>query len=96
MSKLPNRGSAPKIEPNPNHSKPIDYDFSLNSVRFCLEFGNNQNWLYLKPGMEQTETERKKIGLKHGNGIFQTERLKNGKKIIYFIRNKIHCFFFIN
>jgi hypothetical protein len=36
--------------------------------------------------MEQTETERKKIGLKHGNGIFEHEHgtIKNGIKKIFF------------
>jgi len=37
--------------------------------------------------MEQTETERKKIGLKHGNGIFEhgTIKKRNKKK---FLRKK--------
>jgi len=30
--------------------------------------------------MEQTETERKKIGLKHGNRIFEHETIKKRNK----------------
>jgi len=40
--------------------------------------------MYLKPGMEQTETEREKIGLKLGNGIFEhgTIKKRNKKKFL--------------
>jgi hypothetical protein len=31
--------------------------------------------IYQKPGMKQTETERKKIGLKHGNRIFEDKTI---------------------
>jgi len=35
--------------------------------------------------MEQTETERKKIGLKHGNGIFEHGTIKKRKKKKFFL-----------
>jgi hypothetical protein len=42
-----------------------------------------KNRLYLKPGMEQMETERKKIGLKHGNRIFEHGTIKKRYKIFF-------------
>jgi hypothetical protein len=55
-----------------------------------LKKNYQKNRLYLKPGMKQTETERnhterEKIGLKHGNRIFEHGTIKkwNKKKIIF-------------
>jgi hypothetical protein len=66
------------------------YHISVFHVSHCsyitqkLKF-QYKTWLYLKPGMEQTETEshgteRKKIGLKHGNGIFEHGTIKKRNK----------------
>jgi len=57
---------------------------SLNfEINFFSRFFVNESkqWLYLKPGMEQTETERQKIGLKHGNGIFEHGTIKKQNTI---------------
>ncbi len=66
------------------------YHISVFHVSHCGYFTQKlkfqyKTWLYLKPGMEQTETEshgteRKKIGLKHGNGIFEHGTIKKRNK----------------
>jgi len=42
--------------------------------------------------MEQTETERKKIGLKHGNGIFEHGTIiRQNKKKYFLIYFRLKC-----
>jgi len=63
-------------------------DLFLHEINVIIE-----SWLYLKPGMEQTETERKKIRLKFSS----TEQLKNGlekkfeKKKYFLIYFRLKC-----
>jgi hypothetical protein len=44
--------------------------------------------------MEQTETERKKIGLKHGNGIFEHGTIKKRNKKNVFEKKKCFLIYF--
>ncbi len=81
--------------------KHIQY-IAFKAIRFIsnsIQFNSGVLVLYLKPGMEQTETEternhteRKKIGLKHGNGISEHGTIKKwNKKRFFLIYFRLKC-----